>query len=184
MNTAVSIRRCTAGDLPALGLHEPPGANIAESFLGPQTAGDLIYATAWTGDTPHGGAVLDFRAGPVPELKHLYVHPGSRGAGVGKALCHWLEDQARLAGHSGIILGVEPGNTAARNLYEGLGYRPTGGTSTYSYEYLDAAGNRTVATETSAEFHKSLAPPAAVQARTAPGGTPPGGTLPRPLLQR
>ena len=116
--------------------------------------------------------MLDFRDGPVPELKHLFVYPGSRGAGVGKALCHWLEDQARLAGHSGIILGVEPGNTAALNLYEGLGYRPTGGTSTYSYDYLDTSGNRTVATETAAEFHKSFAPPAAVQAPTAPGSPP------------
>lgn len=161
VNAAVSIRQCTAGDLAALGLHEPPNARIAAGFLDRQTAGDLIYATAWTGEAPHGGAVLDFRAGPVPELKNLFVYSGSRRAGIGRALCLWLEDQARLAGHSGIILGVEPGNAAARNLYEDLGYRPTGDVSTYSYEYLDTAGNRTVATKTAEMYLKPLAAPAA-----------------------
>lgn len=53
--------------------------------------------------------MLGFRAGPVPELKHLCVYPGSRGAGVGGALCRWLEEQAWLAGHGEIILGVESG---------------------------------------------------------------------------
>ena len=167
MNTPVSIRQCTAGDLPALGLHEPPNSRIAAGFLDRQTAGDVIYATAWTGEAPHGGAVLDFRAGPVPELKNLFVYPGSRRAGIGRALCLWLEEQARLAGHSGIILGVESGNAAARNLYEDLGYRTTGDVSTYSYEYLDTAGNRTVATETAEMYRKPLAAPAAVDAPTA-----------------
>ncbi|MCB5274379.1 hypothetical protein BJG92_01912 [Arthrobacter sp. SO5] len=161
VNAAVSIRQCTAGDLAALSLHEPPNSRIAAGFLDRQTAGDLIYATAWTGDTPHGGAVLDFRAGPVPELKHVFVYPGSRGAGVGRALCLWLEEQARAAGHRGIILSVEPGNAVARNLYEDLGYRTTGDVSAYSYEYLDAAGNRIIATETAEMYRKPLAAPAA-----------------------
>lgn len=172
MNTSVSIRRCTSGDLPALSLHEPPGASIAAGFLERQAAGDLVYATAWTGGTPLGGAVLDLRAGPDPELKHLFVYPGSRGAGAGRALCVWLEGQARLAGQSGIILGVDPGNTAARNLYESLGYRPTGATSTYSYELLDAAGRRSVATETADIYHKPLGIPSAAEAGTAPEPTP------------
>jgi adenylate kinase family enzyme/GNAT superfamily N-acetyltransferase len=167
MNISVIIRQCTAGDLAALGLHEPPGSRIAAGFLDRQTAGDLIYATAWTGETPHGGAVLDFRAGPVPELKHLFVYPGSRGAGIGRALCLWLEEQARLAGHRAIVLGVEPGNTAARNLYEDLGYRSTGDVSTYSYEHLDEAGNRTVATETAETYLKPLAALAAADAPAA-----------------
>ena len=156
VSAPVVIRKCEAGDLSCLVRHEPSNSRIAEGFLERQAAGDLIYATAWSGDTPHGGAVLDFRAGPVPELKHLFVYPGSRGAGIAGALCLWLEEQARLAGHSGIILGVEPGNTAALNLYAGLGYRPTGSTSTYSYEYLDTAGNRTVATETAGWYRKPL----------------------------
>jgi adenylate kinase family enzyme/GNAT superfamily N-acetyltransferase len=167
MNTSVSIRQCRAGDLPALGLREPPNSRIAAGFLERQTAGDLIYATAWTGETPHGGAVLDFRAGPVPELKHLFVYPGSRGAGIGRALCLWLEEHARLAGHRWIILGVEPGNTAARNLYEDLGYRTTGDVSTYSYEYLDSAGNGSAATETAEMYRKPLVAPAAVDAPAA-----------------
>ena len=66
MNTSVSIRQCTADDLPALGLQEPPNARIAAGFLERQTAGDLIYATAWTGETPHGrgSAGLSCRARP------------------------------------------------------------------------------------------------------------------------
>lgn len=156
MNASVIIRKCEASDLSCLVRHEPSNARIAEGFLQRQTAGELIYATAWTGDTPHGGAVLDFRAGPVPELKHLFVYPGSRGAGIAKALCLWLEEQARLAGRSEIILGVDPGNTAALHLYLALDYRPTGGTATYSYEALDAAGTRTVAKETADWYRKPL----------------------------
>ncbi|MDI3240728.1 GNAT family N-acetyltransferase [Arthrobacter sp. AL08] len=173
MNISVNIRKCTADDLPALCLHEPPGAKIAEGFLVRQTAGELLYATAWTGGTPHGGAVLDFRAGPVPELKHLFVYPGSRGAGIGSALCRWLEEQARLAGHSAIVLGVEPGNTAGRKLYKGLGYRPTGATETCSYEFTDPDGNRSVATETAALHHKQLGPPWAIEPPAGRGPTPP-----------
>lgn len=172
MHQSVSIRDCAAGDLAALALHEPPGSRIAAGFLDRQTAGDLIYATAWTGETPHGGAVLDFRAGPVPELKHLFVYPGSRGAGIGRALCVWLEERARLAGHSGIILGVEPGNTAARELYKDLGYRATGDVSTYSYEYLDTAGNRATATERTEMYRKQLAAPEATDAPAAAKPTP------------
>lgn len=173
MHQSVSIRDCTAGDLAALALHEPPDSRIAEGFLDRQTAGDLIYATAWTGEIPRGGAVLDFRAGPVPELKHLFVYPGSRGAGIGRALCVWLEERARLAGHSGIILGVEPGNTAARELYKDLGYRATGDVSTYSYKYLDTAGNRATATERTEMYRKQLAAAAsAADAPTAPKPTP------------
>jgi adenylate kinase family enzyme/GNAT superfamily N-acetyltransferase len=156
MNASVIIRKCQPSDLPALVRHEPSNSRIAEGFLERQTDGELIYATAWTGETPHGGAVLDFRAGPVPELKHLFVYPGSRGAGIAGALCRWLEEQARLAGHSEIILAVEPGNTAALHLYLGLDYLPTGGTATYSYEALDTAGNRTVATETAGWYRKPL----------------------------
>lgn len=159
MGTSVNIRQCTADDLPALCLQEPPGARIAEGFLKRQAAGELIYATAWTGDTPRGGAVLDFRSGQLPELKHLFVHPGSRGAGVGRALCLWLEEQARLAGHSEIVLGMEPGNTAALRLYDDLGYRPTGETSTYTYQRLDAAGTRETLTETAGTFRKPLRAP-------------------------
>ncbi|XAS65167.1 GNAT family N-acetyltransferase [Pseudarthrobacter sp. So.54] len=156
MNASVVIRQCEAGDLSCLVRHEPPNSRIAEGFLERQTSGELIYATAWTGKTPHGGAVLEFRAGPVPELKHLFVYPGSRGAGIAGALCLWLEEQARLAGHSEIILGVDPGNAAALHLYLGLGYRPTGAAATYSYEALDTAGNRTVATETAHWYRKPL----------------------------
>ena len=172
MNSSVSIRKCTAGDLPALVLHEPLSSRIAEGFLERQTVGELIYATAWIGETPHGGAVLDFRAGQVPELKHLFVYPGSRGAGIGRALCLWLEEQAGLAGHSEIILGVEPGNAAAQSLYQGLGYRPTGGTTTYTYERLDTDGNRTQTTETAGWYHKPLGPCTAGTASESPPAAP------------
>ena len=59
-------------------------------------------------------------------------------------------------GHGEVEIGVAVDNPRARALYERLGYVGTGRTSTVTYEYVDDAGIRRTATETSEQLRKLL----------------------------
>ena len=61
----------------------------------------------------------------VGEIESLGVLPEYRGRGLGTRLLRELEDRLREQGVTDLVLGVLPGNTDARRLYERLGYRPT-----------------------------------------------------------
>jgi ribosomal protein S18 acetylase RimI-like enzyme len=56
-------------------------------------------------------------------LNGLWVAPEARGSGRAGALARRVIDEA---GDRGVVLTVVDGNTAARNLFTGLGFRPTG----------------------------------------------------------
>jgi len=53
----------------------------------------------------------------------IAVAPAFRGQGLGRPFMHYLHAAARLRGAPRVRLKVYPGNTAARRLYESLGYR-------------------------------------------------------------
>jgi ribosomal protein S18 acetylase RimI-like enzyme len=55
-------------------------------------------------------------------LADLYVGPGNRGQGVGRALVTRVLDDARAAGVPRITLQTESDNDAARSLYRSLGF--------------------------------------------------------------
>lgn len=61
----------------------------------------------------------------VGEIESLSVLPDLRGAGIGSALLDGLERALADDGVTDLVLGVLPGNDAARRLYERRGYRPT-----------------------------------------------------------
>jgi ribosomal protein S18 acetylase RimI-like enzyme len=61
----------------------------------------------------------------VGEIESLSVLPDLRGAGIGSALLDGLERALANDGVTDLVLGVLPGNDAARRLYERRGYRPT-----------------------------------------------------------
>ncbi|MEV6299243.1 N-acetyltransferase family protein [Actinoplanes sp. NPDC051861] len=56
----------------------------------------------------------------------VYVHPGARGRGVGKALLHALIDSTERAGVWTIQSGVFPENTASLALHAACGFRTVG----------------------------------------------------------
>ena len=79
-----------------------------------------------------GLAVLRFRpsiwsAGLECYLAELYVVPGLRGGGYGKALLGAVLDHARGRGADHIDLGTSEDDVAARGLYESFGFRRTEG---------------------------------------------------------
>ena len=57
-------------------------------------------------------------------LMSMAVRPGWRGAGVGAALVRAFTDEMARRGVRSLVLGVRDENTAARRLYERLGWRP------------------------------------------------------------
>jgi GNAT superfamily N-acetyltransferase len=60
--------------------------------------------------------------GEVAYLYDLYVDERARGRGLGRAVMHALEEEARVRGLERISLNVFAGNSVARRLYASLGY--------------------------------------------------------------
>jgi ribosomal protein S18 acetylase RimI-like enzyme len=79
------------------------------------------------GAGPDGVAVLRFRSAIWSEalechLAELYVVPGMRGQGLGRALLSGSIDHARERGAGYMDLGTSQEDTAARALYESFGF--------------------------------------------------------------
>jgi ribosomal protein S18 acetylase RimI-like enzyme len=133
-----AVRRATPGDAAAVArlLHdfqreydEPsPGVETLE-----ERYEDLIrnkeMIVLLVGDGPDGFAQLRFRpwvysAGNNAHsyLEELYVVPDLRGNGLGRALLETAMDTARAEGAEQMELGTSETDTAARALYESLGF--------------------------------------------------------------
>ncbi len=126
--------------LTALYVHEAPSRipvttadakRHAERLLAPETPHRL--AIAWSDDSKAIGlaAAAQFVSisNPQPEvqvqmeLKELFVLPAYRSHGVGDALIHWLEAEARAAGVCRIDWHVKESNTRGIAFYERFGGR-------------------------------------------------------------
>lgn len=57
------------------------------------------------------------------EVKHLWLQPHTRGAGVGRLLLSELEDRAVALGASELVLDTNASLEAAGSLYRSSGYR-------------------------------------------------------------
>lgn len=101
-------------------------------------AGEITVLLA--GDGPHGLAVLRFRPALWSEalecyLAELYVVPGQRGRGLGRALMETAIELARRKGTDHMDLGTSEDDVAARALYESLGFSNRGGRPDGPIEY-------------------------------------------------
>ncbi len=72
------------------------------------------------------GFLVARRLPPEWELENIVVAPEVRGTGIGKQLMNTLLAQARQTQSDAILLEVRASNTAARRLYENLGFREAG----------------------------------------------------------
>ena len=88
-------------------------------------AGQRWFVARDDDGTPHGIVVAVPPAdGTEPfTLNGLWVDRAARGRGVARALARRVVEEA---GGTPVVLTVVDGNTAARNLFTGLGFRPTG----------------------------------------------------------
>jgi ribosomal protein S18 acetylase RimI-like enzyme len=105
---------------------EAMGKRIAELL----ESGDVTVLIG--GDRPDGLALLRFRPSLWSEsldcyLEELYVVPDLRGRGLGQALMEAAIETARAEGAGYMDLGTAETDTAARGLYEKLGFSNTEG---------------------------------------------------------
>jgi len=132
----IQVRRATADDAAAIArlLHDF-NLEFAEPTPGVEeltaTARHLLKVDEITvllvGEGPDGLALLRFRpglwsAGLETYLQELYVAPAMRGQGIGRALLEEAIELARARGADGIDLNTGETDTAARALYESLGF--------------------------------------------------------------
>jgi len=130
------VRRAAPADAEAIGrlLHDfnrefeeptPSPAELAARIRVLLAQGDTAVIVGGTG--PDGLAVLRFRLsiwspGQECYLAELYVVPGRRGSGLGRALMEAAMEEARRQGADYMDLGTSETDTAARHLYESLGF--------------------------------------------------------------
>lgn len=96
-----------------------PGALEREPFRRP--SGTFVLALDDDGEVLGCGGLRDLGSG-VAEVKRMWVHPGSRGRGVGRRLLAALEAQARARGHRLVRLDTNDVLVAALGLYRSSGY--------------------------------------------------------------
>ena len=80
------------------------------------------FVVAYEHDTPvASGGIRTWEPG-VCEIKRMFVSPGSRRHGYGRAVLEALERTAREAGFRRIVLDTMGSHTEAMTLYDGSGY--------------------------------------------------------------
>ena len=93
------------------GEYAPPGGHLMLAFVDGRLAG--CGALRPLADADYANAC---------EMKRLFVRPGFRRFGLGRALAQGLLDEARRAGYSHILLDTLDEMETARELYASLGF--------------------------------------------------------------
>jgi ribosomal protein S18 acetylase RimI-like enzyme len=90
--------------------------------------GEMTYLLGSEGvGDPAGFAQVSFRPSiwadePVGYLEELYVEPARRGRGIGRAIMNAVIELAHERGAAGVEVVTGEDDTAARALYESLGF--------------------------------------------------------------
>jgi ribosomal protein S18 acetylase RimI-like enzyme len=132
----IQVRRAGVEDAPEVArlLHDfnveyseptPGVGELTETIA--RLLGEDEIAVLLAGGGPDGLSLFRFRpgiwsAGDETYLQELYVVPPLRGRGIGRALLEKTIEVARERGSDGIDLNTGETDTAARALYESMGF--------------------------------------------------------------
>lgn len=84
-----------------------------------------LFVVAGVASETVGCGPLDFLDDTSAEIKRMWISPQIRGIGLGKRLLAHLENEARRAGRSKVVLDTNGSLTDAIAMYEASGYAPT-----------------------------------------------------------
>jgi ribosomal protein S18 acetylase RimI-like enzyme len=125
----IEIRPATEADLARLIARDPVNGDFERNRYEAQERGEGLLLVAWDGDEIRGRVRFRFFSkyievldefGEFPEINALDAWP--TGTGVGTRIIEDCERRTRARGDKQIGIGVLVSNTAARRLYERLGY--------------------------------------------------------------
>jgi ribosomal protein S18 acetylase RimI-like enzyme len=132
----IHVRQATVEDAGAIArlLHEfnleyseptPDVATLTATVRRLLEDGEIVVMLSGSG--PDGLSLFRFRPalwaeGSETYLQELYVVPALRGQGIGRSLLKETVEFARAADATGIDLNTGETDTAARNLYESMGF--------------------------------------------------------------
>lgn len=88
------------------------------------TAPDGAFLIAYVDGSPIGCGGLRQHSPGVGEIKRMYVEPGARKLGIGRAILRALEQRARELGYPSLRLETGARQPEAISLYESEGYLP------------------------------------------------------------
>jgi GNAT superfamily N-acetyltransferase len=91
-----------------------------EEFAAP----DGAFVIAYVDGSPIGCGGLHQLSPGIGEIKRMYVEPGARKLGVGRAILRALEQRAREVGYPTLRLETGARQPEAISLYESEGYLP------------------------------------------------------------
>jgi GNAT superfamily N-acetyltransferase len=100
-----------------------PGGALDVAAIRYNAPTGLFVIARVAGETVGCGA-LDFLDDTSAEIKRTWISPQIRGIGLGKRLLAHLEDEARRASRSRVILDTNGSLTEAIAMYEAAGYAP------------------------------------------------------------
>lgn len=88
--------------------------------------GAFLLNTDPDGDYSVGDWSVELSEGEYTIIHALAVSPDFHGNGIGKSMVKFCLDYSKNNGYKGLRLDAVPGNTPARRMYEGLGFRFAG----------------------------------------------------------
>jgi ribosomal protein S18 acetylase RimI-like enzyme len=103
--------------------HPHPLSAAHAAALAVHAGRDLYYVATRADAVCAYGLLRGWDEGYTTPSLGIAVHPDARGCGLARAFMLFLHAAARLQGARRIRLKVYPANTAARQLYQSLGYR-------------------------------------------------------------